>query len=106
EKVKEGGKSDSEDVEFAVKEVAAKAGKYLSTSKFLPEEKPLNAVRFHPSRPVLLTGGFNGVISLYEKAEKCEKGCGEERKKWWCGTDPYATKDISRTLAIQRPIIR
>uniref|UniRef100_A0A0N5AJP8 WD_REPEATS_REGION domain-containing protein n=1 Tax=Syphacia muris TaxID=451379 RepID=A0A0N5AJP8_9BILA len=84
EKVKEGGESDSEDVEIAVKEVAAKAGKYLSTSKFLPKgvisfrrcndisrghrfgKKPLNAVHFHPSKPVLLTGGFNGVISLYE----------------------------------------
>ncbi|VDD86467.1 unnamed protein product [Enterobius vermicularis] len=76
--------SDFDGTQEAVNEIAASAGRYVTKSDFLPkkiinfkrmnditrghraERKPLTAVQFHPSKPVLMTAGESGVVNLFE----------------------------------------
>ncbi|VDK81054.1 unnamed protein product [Litomosoides sigmodontis] len=76
--------SDGDDLEDALREVTAFAGKCVTGNKSLPKgviglkrlnnitrghrlgKKPMRVVQFHPTRKVLMCAGENGLLSLFE----------------------------------------
>ncbi|VBB30344.1 unnamed protein product [Acanthocheilonema viteae] len=75
---------DDDELDDALREVTAFAGKCVASSKSLPKgvisvkrlnniirghrfgKKPMRVLQFHPTRKVLMCGGENGLISLFE----------------------------------------
>ncbi|CAG9539478.1 unnamed protein product [Cercopithifilaria johnstoni] len=76
--------SDDDDLEDALRELTAFAGKCVTNSKSLPKgvisakrlnniscghrlgKKPMRVLQFHPTRKALMCAGENGLLSLFE----------------------------------------